>query len=108
MAVIATAMCNLCKTLTDVFLSTQSKPDKKTRIPHPYQNLIVNKNDKGNHLFENQKDIETQHLSLVDLVLSNGLLLTFCAVFEKNVVPLSRRRLGNAIACHSFAASLML
>ena len=61
-------MCNSCEAPTDVFLPTQSKPDKKTLIPHPYQNLTVKKNGKGYRLFENQKDIETQHLSSADLV----------------------------------------
>ena len=61
-------MCNSCEALTDIFLPSQSKPDKKSRIPHPYQNLTVKRNGKSYRLFENQKDIQTQHLSSVDLV----------------------------------------
>ena len=62
------SMCVSCDVSTDVFLPSQSEPEKKSRIPHPYQNLTVKKNGKGYRLFENQKDTETQHLSSADRV----------------------------------------
>ena len=67
MAAITAAMCNMYETATDVSLSIQSKPDKKTWISHPYQNLTVKKNGKDCCLLKNQKDVETQHLSSADL-----------------------------------------
>ena len=48
-------MCNLCKAPTDIFLS-------------PASVSTVKENGKGCHLFKNQKDLETYHLSLVEVV----------------------------------------
>ena len=57
-------MCNAC-VAPDAFLPTQNKsrPEKKKRLPHPFQGMSIRKNGNGYCANLKQKDVRTQFLS---------------------------------------------
>lgn len=57
-------MCGGCPG-PDLFLpkQTRSRPEKKKRLPHPFQGITIRKNGKGYCRNQKQKDVSTQFLS---------------------------------------------
>ena len=57
-------MCGGCPG-PDLFLPKQtiSRPEKKKRLPHPFQGITIRKNGKGYCRNQKQKDVSTQFMS---------------------------------------------